>query len=80
MHKIKPESLKPGDLWKHGKHQHPWIFLEGNKSKCPITGIDIWELKWFGKRETNQLELMTGIWVHDSAFDIIADEEVKNAE
>lgn len=70
--KIKAESLKPGDLWRRNQSQQPWIFLGGKEFKCSLSGISLWELTWFGRKNTDKLELIIDIWTADSKFLIIS--------
>jgi hypothetical protein len=72
MNKIRASSLRPGDLWQHGQDQQPWIFIEGREFKCPISNISLWELKWFGRKSTDKLELIIDNWTGDSKFFIIS--------
>jgi hypothetical protein len=70
MKKHRPESLKPGDMWCHGTDHHPWIFLSGKK--YTMMGIQLWELTWFGRKNTNRLEVITDSWSYDSKFEIVS--------
>lgn len=75
IEKILAKSLRPGDLWQHGQDQQPWIFIEGKEFKCPLSNISLWELKWFGRKNTDKLELIIDSWTGDSKFLIISRDE-----
>lgn len=75
MKKIQAKSLVPGDLWQHGQDQHPWIFIEGKEFICPISEIVLWELTWFGRKNSERHELIKDNWTSDSRFFIISREE-----
>jgi hypothetical protein len=69
--KIKPESLKPGDMWRRSKDDH-WILLSNKReADAEFTSLIIWELRWFGRKE-GKLEVFSSKWTDDSRFQIIS--------
>ncbi len=71
MEKIRAKYLKPGDLWHHGRNKQPWIFVEGKEFKCPISKLTLWQLTWFGRKNSDKLELIVDNWTSDSKFLVV---------
>jgi hypothetical protein len=73
MKKLKPESLRPGDMWRRGRNCHPWTFISGRRLQDKIfEEVFFWELIWFGRREDTQPEVITCSWTSDSVFEIVS--------
>lgn len=72
MKKYKPESLLPGDMW-CGYNKDPWILISSKRFDNPyFPKLSTWELTWFGRRDTQQLEIIVKNWTSDSRFQLIS--------
>ena len=71
MLKIKPESLKPGDMWRRDEDDH-WVLLSSKRmADAEFTSLIVWELEWFGRKEGKH-EVFSSKWTGDSRFQIIS--------
>lgn len=74
MIKVRPGSLRPGDLWFHGQKSKPWILLSSKvvKGHDDPEDLSVWELTWFGCKNDDRLVTIVDCWTRDSKFSIFS--------
>lgn len=72
MNKHRPEALRPGDMWR-GYDKNLWVLISSKRFNDPIfPKLSMWELSWFGKRDSHNLEIIVNSWTSDSRFLLVS--------